>query len=540
VGKVTSQTKVLIVGAGPPGLMMACQLAIRDIPFRIIDKHEHHQTGSGALIIHARSLEIFDRMGIADKAINMGIQANRINVVFNGRKPVSLFLKNMGYDLTKFPGLLMLEQSKTEQLLEDFLKSFGHSVERRMELTGFSQYEEGCTNIIRTHAGENIVIKSKYIIAADGSHSFIRDHLKIPFPGKTYRLSLFVFDGKADIELPEDEICFAFTRKSSAGIFPLCEGRWRIDGTIPRNFSSKEEIVFGDIEPDFASRNRLKIKLHEPECFSIFHSHQQYAGAFKYKRCFMIGDAAHVFSPVGAQGMNTGMQDACNLAWKIAMVLNGYSNESLLQSYQNERQPLAKNLIRKTDRLFRIVTSNNKTDKKIRLQLAPILLRIIFPVLERQKAVSRYFFNGISEIGINYRSSSLSVKGSRGLFGLFAPRPGDRLPYFLYIHKGNKVNLQDLIHGPFFHLLVFSKNALPGEFLDYAGQYAGWLTLQHIPLNRDTLPLYRRLGIGNSGCYLVRPDMYIAFRSTTLIIRNLAKYLKQMSIVTPVQNRGNS
>ncbi len=533
VGKVTSKTQVLIVGAGPPGLMMACQLALRKIPFRIIDKHEHHQTGSGALILHARSLEIFDQMGIADKAISQGILANKINVVFNGSKPLSLFLKKMGSDQTRFPGLLMLEQSKTEQLLENFLLSYGHTVERKTELTGFSQYEEGCTNIVKSPDENSIVIKSKYIIAADGSHSFIRDHLKIPFSGKTYQLSLFVYDGKADFDLPKDEIYFSFTGKSSIGIFPLIGGRWRVDGTIPHNLSSNREIKFSDIEPDFAARNHLKIKLHEPEWFSIFHSHQQYAGAFKYKRCFMIGDAAHVFSPVGAQGMNTGMQDAYNLAWKIAMVLKGHSNDSLLQSYQRERQPLARNLIKSTDYLFRIVTSDHKMDKKIRLQLAPFLLKLFFPALEKKRIISRYLFNGISEIGINYRRSKLSAKISPVMFRLHAPRAGDRLPYYLFNFKGNEVNLQDLVKGAFFHLFIFSREPVPPEFRDYVRHREKWLSMQHIPLNKDTLPLYKRLGIGKEGCYLVRPDMYIAYKSKKLVIKDVDKYMAQVSIVTP-------
>jgi 2-polyprenyl-6-methoxyphenol hydroxylase-like FAD-dependent oxidoreductase len=540
VGKITSQTQVLIVGAGPPGLMMACQLAHRNISFRIIDKSDQHLSGSGALIVHARSLEIFNQMGIADRAISMGIVAAKIKVVFNGRKPLTLVLNKMGQGLTKFPGLLLIEQSRTEQLLENYLQSFGHSVERRMELTGFTQFDDGCTSIVRKPDGKNIIIKSKYIIAADGSHSFIRDHLKIPFSGKTYELALFVFDGKADIDLSPDEICFSFTEKSSTGIFPLKEGRWRVDGTIPRHISSLEEITFRDIEPDFASRNRLKIKLHDPERFSVFHSHQQYAGAFKYKRCFMIGDAAHVFSPVGAQGMNTGMQDAYNLAWKMAMSLEGHSNETLLGSYQKERQPLARNMIKSTDHFFRIVTGSSNMDKKIRLQLAPFLLKIFFPIIEKQKILSRYLFNSISEIGINYRKSPLSGKSSYGYFRLNAPKPGDRLPYIPYNHLGKEANLQDIITGKFFHLIIFSRIELTVEFSSYISQYSGWLMVHHIPPDDGTSSLYKRLGTGRTVCYLVRPDMYIAYRTRKLNIENLEKYLKKLSIVTPKLNRGNN
>jgi hypothetical protein len=372
------------------------------------------------------------------------------------------------------------------------------------------------------------------LIAADGSHSFIREQLKIPFSGKTYELSLFVYDGKADIDLPPDEICFTFTEKSSAGIFPLKKGRWRVDGTIPRNISSGKEIVFTDIEPGFATRNQLKIKMHDPDWFSVFHSHQQFAGAFKYKRCFMIGDAAHVFSPVGAQGMNTGMQDAYNLAWKLEMTLKGFSNETLLNSYHDERQPLARNMIKSTDRFYRMVTGNGKLDKKIRLQLAPFLIKIFFPIIEKQRIISRYIFNGISEIGIDYRKSPLSLKGYRGLLGLHAPKPGDRLPYFHFTLGGNEVNLQDMADGTLFHLFIFSKSSIPEAFSTYTSQYSGWLKVHHLPFNQGTRQLYKRLGIGETGCYLVRPDMYIAYRSGKLTIKKLANYLKQLSIVGPV------
>lgn len=537
--KVTSQTQVLIVGAGPPGLMAACQLAIGNIPFRIIDKCDKPFKGSGALIIHARSLEIFHQMGIADMAISQGILAGKLHLIFNGKKRLSLSLKEIGKGQSRFSGLLLLEQSKTEKLLLDFLHARGISVERKAELTDFTHYDDGCTNIVKIANGRSIIIKSKYIIAADGSHSFIRNQLKIPFLGMTNELSLFVYDGKAEIDLPSDEICFSFTNKSSAGIFPLKGSRWRVDGTLSGEISLLENISFSDIEPDFASRNKLKIKLHEPEWFSIFHSHQQYAGSFNQKRCYIIGDAAHVFSPVGAQGMNTGMQDAYNLVWKLSMVLKGNSTESLLQSYHKERQPLAKKIIKSTEYLFRMVTGNSNFNKKIRLKVAPWLLEILFPVIEKQKAVSRYLFNEISEIGINYRNSPLSSDNFRGIFRFHRPRPGDRLPYFPFNHGENEMNIQDMVNSSFFHLFVFSRNSIPMEFMAHTHKYSGWLSAHFIPFDQGTRPLYQRLGIGKAGCYLVRPDMYIACRSKKLIIDNFENYLKKLSIVTLEKIQGN-
>ncbi len=231
--------------------------------------------------------------------------------------------------------------------------------------------------------------------------------------------------------------------------------------------------------------------------------------------------------------MNTGIQDAFNLAWKLAMVLKGFSNESLLQSYQKERQSLAKKMIKSTDHFYRMVTSNRKMDRKIRLKLAPFLFKIFFPVIERQKSISRYLFNKISEIGINYRNSPLSKNGSHGLFRPDAPGPGDRLPCLPFKLEGNVVNLQDMGNDVWFHLFIFSRNSIPEEFLSYFRQYSGWLSTLFIPFDSGTMPLYNRLGIGKTGVYLIRPDMYIAYRSKKLIIKNLEKYLKQLSIVTP-------
>src|ERR1017187_3296096 len=253
-------TEVLIVGAGPSGLMMACQLAIHGIHFRIIDKKEHSVTYSGALIVHARSVEIFNQMGISDKVVEEAIIANVLSIFFNGKKTIQISLKDVGQGLTKFPNLYLIEQSKTEQLLIDFVTAKGYSVERKTELRSFTQDETGVTYVLKLPDGKEEAIKTKYLIAADGGHSTVREQLKISFAGKTHPVSLFIIDCKAELDLPSDEMCFSFSDASTSGFFPMKNGRKRIDGAIPAELESNDHITFEDIEKNFAERLHMKTR----------------------------------------------------------------------------------------------------------------------------------------------------------------------------------------------------------------------------------------------------------------------------------------
>jgi len=519
--------EVLIIGAGPSGLMMACQLALRDIAFRIIDKNVQSATYSGALILQSRSVEILHQMGIARAAIRKGIIANEITLVFNGKRTWSIPVKNIGQDLTKFPYLLMLEQSRTEELLIDFINNYGHIVERETELQRFKQENNVVTAIVNDKNGRVETIKTKYLIAADGGHSFVREQLNIPFLGKTHPVSLFVTDCKAEINLPSDKICFSFSDATTSGFFPLTDGRWRVDGAIPKELEAKDTLTFDDIEKEFAERIQMKVKLFEPLWFSIFHSHQGYALKFQQNRCFLIGDAAHIHSPVGAQGMNTGLQDAYNLAWKLAFVIRKKAKSTLLFTYSLERAGIAKNVIRSTDILFKLATSRNFIVRIFRVYVLPLLVQLILPFVEKQKVIRQFFFKKISEIGVQYRKSPLSQHASLGNFSSLAPKPGDRLPYILYNEDGIEVNIHDKILGPGFHLFIFSRLIPPYEIIKVANNYLHLLEIENIPYTAFTRYLYEKLGMENSGCYLIRPDLYIAYRSCKAEAKHFERYLQR-------------
>lgn len=521
---------MLIVGAGPTGLMLACQLALHDISFRIVDKSEDHTTQSRALVVQARSIEIFDQMGLAGKALQLGKIAKAGGAFINGKKAFRVELKNPGEGLTKFPFLLMLEQSQTESLLLEFLAHYGKLVERNKELIDFRQDSSHVTSMITHKNGNEEIIKSKYLVAADGAHSVVRDTLKIPFIGTTYEESLFVLDCKVKIDIPNDEMYLAFAESSFAGFFPLTNGRYRILGNIPKHLIKKKHLNFEDIEPDFAKRIRMNVALSDPQWISAYRSHHRYANTFRLGRCFLAGDAAHIHSPVGAQGMNTGLQDSYNLAWKLALVIKTKAKDSLLDSYTFERIIIAKNLVRTTDKAFKLITSSNILIKTFRLHLMPLIMRVLAVFLQKAISLPKRGFKLVSEIGIDYRNSPLSLNASLGNFPAHSPRPGDRLPYILFKGTDTKeINIQDKIRGSFFHLFLFGDN-LSHDMNAILHPFESFFSFELIPRSYDTETLYKKLGIEHQGFIMIRPDMYIAYRATQFDAIHFKNYLSQFLV----------
>ncbi len=519
--------EVMIVGAGPTGLMMACQLAIHHVSFCIIDKKETTSINSGALIVQARTLEIFEQMGIARTALKEGIVANKISIFFNGKKNISTDIKNIGDDLSQFPFLLMLEQSKTEKLLVRFIGDRGHSIDRGITFKSYIQHKEEITSVVILPNGSEKLIKSKYIIAADGTNSAIRNFLNISFKGKTYPKAIIILDCKAKTDIYPGEICFAFSNASVSGFFPLKDSRWRIDSTLPKEIERLENITFDTIAKDFHLRTKMNIAFQGYEWFSVSHSHQKYAASVRIQNCFILGDAAHVNSPVGAQGMNTGLQDAFNLAWKLAFVINGKAKAELLDTYSTERLGISKGFARYADTVFKLVTSNNAVVKFFRFYVIKVLLKVLFPLMQKQKRFRQLFFTSISQIGIHYQNSYLSYKASEGSFLSDDPRPGDRLPYAEFLYKGRNTNSYEILDVGCFNLIVFS-DIITEEIKKLAEKYNLIVKLvSNLPENKK---IFKKLGITKTGYYLVRPDMHIALRSATLNTYHLNKYLETILI----------
>ena len=521
-------TEVLIVGAGPTGLMMACQLAIHEIPFRIIDKNESISRNSGALIVQARSLEIFEQMGIAGEALRKGIIANKVNIINNGKNIAGTKIKDIGGTLSPFPFLLMLEQSETEKLLEKFISDRGHRVERGIRLKDFTLSEEVAISIVVFPDESEQTIISRYLIAADGSKSLIRNLLNIPFEGRAYPKPIFILDCRAKSELLHNEIYFAFSKTAVAGFFPLQGSRWRIDGIVPRESEKYENITFNLIKNDFKHWIKLNVNFQENEWFSVSHSHQKYAATIRVQNCFLAGDAAHVNTPVGAQGMNTGLQDAYNLAWKLAFVIKKKATQELLDTYTTERSGISKGFARYADSIFRIITSNRPTVKFILLIGLNVFFKVIFPLIEKRNAFRKMFFKSISQINIHYKKSSLSYYGSEGFFPRSAPEPGDRLPYMDFKLNGKPVDIYKLIDTSCFNLIVMT-DSVPEELKEIATNYN--LAIIQITKLPETSLVYELMGIKTAGYFLIRPDMHIAMRSATMNAHHLLHYLKTVLIL---------
>lgn len=520
---------VLIAGAGPAGLMLACQLALHNISFRIIDKKASPAIHSGALIVHARTLEIFDQMGLAEKAIQAGIIAKKINIRFNKPNNQTLDLGNLGKGLTRFPSFLMIEQWQTENLLIGFLNDRGHSVENNTLLVNFTPEKELVTSVIQKPDGTIEIAKSKFLLGADGKNSLVRTQLTIPFPGKTQRARLFITDCEAQLPRCTNEIFFSFTSSHTAGFFPLPANRFRVDGLIPV-IQQNENAGFSDVSNFFVNDIHSGIQLQHPQWFSVFRSHSRCAQNYRQNRCFLVGDAAHVHSPVGAQGMNTGLQDAHNLAWKLAFFIQGKASENVLDSYQDERRPLALKIIRSTDFSYSLMTSNSMLIRFLRLKIAPLLLSMFIRRSVKSKDLRDRIFTSISGIGLKYKRSIFTDSEQTGNFLAHSPKPGERLPHLVYEMCGKTCSIYDGLDSQTFHLLLFGKQKLPEALQLLLERYSDVISVKYIPNEPGTLHLFKRLGLENEGYYFVRPDLYIAWRSLELNPASFGAYLQRITI----------
>jgi 2-polyprenyl-6-methoxyphenol hydroxylase-like FAD-dependent oxidoreductase len=525
VAKIDYDVDVLIAGAGPAGLMMACQLVSHNISFRIIDKKASPAIHSGALIIHARTLEILDQMGLAEKAIEMGIIARSINIRFNSKKIEHIDISKLGVGLSRFPFFLMLEQWQTENLLKEFLKGKDLLVESNTELLKFTNEGEHVTSQIKTPDGKIELIKSRFLIGADGNNSLVRTQLNIPFHGKTHKSRLFITDCDARLPLSAQEIFFSFTAGYTAGFFPMSGNRWRTDGLIPV-MQEKADAGFEDVKNFFAANIDSGIELHNPQWFSVFRSHSRCASSFRLKQCFLVGDAAHIHSPVGAQGMNTGLQDSYNLAWKLAFYIHGKASEILLDTYEEERRPVALNIIRNTDLAYSFMTSGSFLARVSRLRLVPLLLPMFLTRFRKNEGMQNNIFKAISGTGIQY-GSNLPTSLANVNFPVHAPKPGERLPYLEYVIDKEHVSTHDNLNSTHYNLLVFGKPALPLPFQTVVDENSDMISVKHIIKESGTKHLFDAFGIKDEGCYLVRPDLYIAWRGHEFDAIDFGSYLQK-------------
>lgn len=509
-------TDVLIVGAGPTGLALACQLIRYGVDFIIIDKKEATTPHSKAIGVQARTLEIYEQIGLAAPLIECGNVAERATMFAGGRIRGYIPFRDLGKGMSPYPFLLIVEQGKHEKLLHDFIISHDRNVNWKTELESFTQDDSRVRAVINSN-GKSETVEAKYLIACDGAKSPVRHSLGLKFEGSTFERMFYVADVDIEWNLGRSGL-FVFLMKNNLLAFFTMTGekQFRIVGTFPEEFSKDEgDVLYEEIEEQIRHDTDVDFDITRVNWFSTYKVHTRHVEKFSRGRCHLAGDSAHIHTPAGAQGMNTGIQDGYNLAWKLAWVLKHGASEKLLDTYNEERLPNAEALMKTTDRFFNIAANPNPIFAFIRIWIFPYIAEFLFSL----DIVKRFVFPRISQIAINYRKSSLGKTQ-----GTFKVKAGDRMPWFEIDGK----SIYDFLHQPFFHLLVFSdgKNEIPPLPDDLMKKWERKIDSHFFDLDERATKAFGT----NSPFYLIlRPDNYIGLISDDFSPETVSSYLARFS-----------
>ena len=505
-----SEADVLIAGAGPTGLVLALWLTRSGVPVRLIDRAPGPGKTSRALIVHARTLEFYRQLGIADTIVGESLEFTAANLWVAGRRVGHVPLGEMGRGISAFPYMLVLPQDRHEQLLIDVLAGLGVVVERGVELTGAAESADGVTARLRFGQGREELAHARYLAGCDGAHSAVRGAIGVGFPGGTYEHIFYVADVRAHGALVNQELHIALDTADFIGVFPMAgPNHGRLIGSI-RTAALRDagvtdrSLAWTDVSGEALSH--LPLEVDRVEWFSTYHVHHRVAARFTRGRIFLLGDAAHIHSPVGGQGMNTGIGDAVNLAWKLADVLHGRVTDDVLETYEPERIASARRLVATTDRAFTFVTRNGPVARFVRLRIAPKLI----PMLLRWTRFRRYMFRTLSQTSIQYRMSRLS-SGAAGTVSA-----GERLPWIATAGDDEPDNYAALASRAW-QVHVYGRATL--RLTEVCEQRS--LPLHVFPWT----PAARRSGVRRDAIYLVRPDGYVAFAGARAHVPNLERYL---------------
>ena len=502
------QPKLLIVGAGPTGLVLALWLTRMGVPVRIIDKAPGPGTTSRATIIHARNLEFYHQLDVDQTAISGGLELKTINLWIRGKNAAHLSITDFGKGMSPYPYVLIFPQDKQERMLTEELNRSGVSIEWNTELISFDQDDQGVTAQIKKNNQEES-FRSIYLAGCDGAGSTVRKQLDTGFEGGTYAHTFYVADIKASGPAADGEMHAALDTADFLIVFPMKgDTNVRLVGSVGAEHEHNKDLKWEDVSKSILAR--LKMDVENINWFSTYRVHHRVASRFRQGHIFLLGDAAHLHSPVGGQGMNTGIGDAVNLAWKLAAVLQERAHERLLDSYEMERIPFAHKLVETTDRVFSLVTTNSFKAKVVRLKLVPLLV----PVLFRFQSLKRAMFRTLSQIAIKYPQSFLSAGQAGRIKG------GDRLPWVSPETSNNPPsgNFEPL-RSKQWQIQCYGR--MTDKLLDF-------FTDKKIPVNIfEWTSSARKTGFLENAIYVVRPDGYVGLADEQADFERLSNYTNQ-------------
>jgi 2-polyprenyl-6-methoxyphenol hydroxylase-like FAD-dependent oxidoreductase len=480
-----SGNSVLIVGAGPTGLVLANWLARLGIPVRIIDKAAEPGTTSRALAVHARTLELYRQLDLTDAVIDHGHRVPAVNLWVKGKPEARVPFADIASDLTPYPFIKMFPQDEHEKLLIQRLQAFGIRVERPLELLGFTDTGDRIIAQLRGPNAEE-THEAAYIAGCDGARSAVRKATGTGFPGGTYNQVFYVADVQAAGPSVNGEVNIDLDEADFLAVFPLKgAGRVRLIGTVrDERARQAESLSFTDVSGRAIAH--LKIEVQQVNWFSTYHVHHRVTDHFRKGRALLLGDAAHIHSPAGGQGMNTGIGDSINLAWKLAAVLKEDAPEELLDSYEAERMAFARKLVKTTDQIFSVATAEGRIADLIRTRLAPLVI----PTVTKVGAAREWLFRTVSQLMISYRDSELSTGKAGEVHG------GDRLPWV------KAADNYGPLREPVWQVHVYG-SAVP--------ELRQWCADRRLPLHEfQWSEAHAAVGFARNALYLIRPDTYVA------------------------------
>ncbi len=510
-----THSDVLIVGAGPTGLVLALWLAKFGVKLRLIDKRAEPGATSRALAVQARTLELYRQLNVSDGAVKRGYRVPAANLWIRGHRKTRVVLEELRGNLSPFSFLQILPQDEHERLLIERLRAMGAAVERRVELTAFEERGGKIIARLRGPDGEE-QCEADYIAGCDGANSTVRQIMRAGFRGRRRQRVFYVADVEGSGPALDGELHLDLDEADFLGVFPLAERNCgRLIGAVSGERAARAEQLTFDEVRERAIRN-LKIEVRKVDWFSTYRFSHQVTERFRKGRAFLLGDAAHVHSPVGGQGMNAGIGDAVNLAWKLASTLQGRAGDALLDTYEPERMAFAR-VAALADRAFTLGTAESALAGFVRTGLTPAAL----PVLAQVPTLREFMFRAASLVATGYRHSRLS-QGKAG-----AVRGGDRLPW---VGPAPGVDNYAPLDAACWQVHVYGA---PRPDL------VAWCDEHGLPLHVfGWRKEYERTGLARDALYLMRPDTYVALADADGAAAAVDGYFKSRGVQPPPAPKG--